>query len=299
MAEKCVLYFSGGTMAGVFGAGVGAGLIERNFDDHVEAIYGGSAGAFNAAYFLTRQNFMGPSIYYEDLVEDFILARNIPFGVFQRFCLRYFGIYPGKLRQAVNIDLLMDIVANKKILDLEKLKKSPNPIYVKVRDVKNKKWAFIDLRTYHNPLQLLKASVSVVPYFLSSENIDNLECIDHCLADPLTLDFIVARHPDSKIVFVVNYVEKMRLLRPVAMFLEGVVANWCFPELERTCFIKGMKKFEQDVKRIKKDPNMLLITPPEHVSITGYETDPVKLIKIYEAGKVEANKIVDFLRDRV
>lgn len=115
------------------------------------------------------------------------------------------------------------------------------------------------------------------------------------MADPLTLDLIVARHPDSKIVFIVNYVEKMRLIRPAAMFLEGVVANWCFSELERTCFISGMKKFERDVKRIEKNPNMLLITPPKDASIMGYETDPVKLIKLYEAGKVEANKIIKFL----
>lgn len=295
MAEKCVLYFSSGTMAGIFGAGVGAGLLKINIDDYVEAVYGGSAGAFNAAYFITGQDPLGPSIYYEDLLNDFILPKKIPFGVFQRFCLRYFGIYPGKLRQVVNIDLLMDVVANKKILDLEKLKNSPVPLYVKIWDVKNKKWIFVDLRMYNDQLKLLKASVSVVPYFLSSENINGFECIDHNLADPLSLDQIVLRHPGRKIVFIFNYLEKMRLLLPVANFLEGVVANLCFPELDRMCFIKGMKRFRQDTKRIKKDPNMLLITPPEDVAITAYTTNPTKLIKLYEAGRIEANKIIEFV----
>lgn len=295
MTEKCVLYFSSGVMAGVFGAGVAAGLLERNIDDSVEAVYGGSAGAFNAAYFLTKQGVVGPSIYYEDLLSDFILSKQIPFGVFQRFCRRFFGVYPGKMKQVVNIDLLMDITTNKKILDLEKLKNNSTPLYVKIWDLKNKKWVFVDLRTYHNPLQLLKASVSAVPYFLSSEDINGSECIDHNLADPLTLDLIVARHPHSKIIFIDNYVEKNRSVWVSVRLLEGIVANWCFPELDRMCFVRGMKKFKEDTVKIKKDPNIILIAPPSSVSITGYTTDPVKLIKAYEAGKTESNKIIEFL----
>lgn len=289
---KCILYFDGGVMAGIFSAGVGAGLLERKFSKNIEAIYGASAGALNAAYaILAEQVPLGPSIYYEDLIENFILPKNIPFGVFQRFCLRYFKTYPGKLRQALNIDLLMDVMTYKKALDLEKVKNSPVPLYVKVWDVRNKRWLFFDLRVYDNPLRLLKASVSAVPYYFSSEIIDGFECIDHCRVE-LGPDLVTARHPNRKIVFVVNRnrFEETPFIMGCRL-LEGIVANWCFPQISKTCFVEGVRKYAEDIKKIKESKNMLLITPPIDLPIKSHITNPHELLSIYEAGKRESKKI--------
>lgn len=287
-------------MAGVFGAGVAAWLIEAGFEDNhkIEAMYGSSAGVFTEAYYASKQPLpLGPSIYWEDLIKNFILVRHIPFGTFQRFCQRYFGHYPGKLVHAVDIDLLMGIISKgNKALDLKAVQDCPFPLYVKVWDLKNRYWLFVDLRTYHNSARLLKASVSVIPYFFSSEDIENSKCVDLCLTDPLNLNLITARHPGSKIIFVVNHVHKMRFLLLIARLLEGVVANWCFPEINPMCFIKGLKKYKEDIKKIKGNPDMLLMTPPSDFSVTSYTTDPVKLLKAYEIGKREAQKIMDFAK---
>lgn len=289
-------------MAGVFGAGVAAGLIEtefeRNFD--IEAMYGGSAGVFTEAYYASRQPFpIGPSIYWDNLSRDFILGKNIPFGTFQRFCCRCFGCYPGRLVHAINIDLVMDIVSSgKKALDIATLKACPFPVYIKLFDVKNKNWVFVDIRTYPNPLRLVKAAISMAPYYFSSENIYGSDCLDLCLADTLNLDLIASKHPGSRIVFIVNYNvdRKAGLLLKAVRLAEGVVANFCFKEIDRVCFVKGVYKFQQDVKGIKANPDMLLIYPSKKEEIKAFTTDPRKLKRVYEIGKQEAQKIVDFAK---
>lgn len=83
--EKVVLYLGGGAMAGVFGAGIVTGLQESDFYDRVDTIYSSSAGVFNMAYFLSRQTRLGSSIYYEDLIHDFIHSGKLLLGLFQRY----------------------------------------------------------------------------------------------------------------------------------------------------------------------------------------------------------------------
>ena len=74
--NKVVLYLGGGSMAGVFGAGVVTRLQEENFYKHIKVAYGASAGAFNLAYFLAKQSELGSKIYWEDLTYDFISPEN-------------------------------------------------------------------------------------------------------------------------------------------------------------------------------------------------------------------------------
>src|SRR3989344_179459 len=118
-------------MSGVFGAGVLTSLQEINFYDKIDTIYAGSAGAFNAAYFLTRQSKLGSSIYYEDLVDNFIKPFNVPIGISQLFWNRYINQLH-KINDVVNIDYIFEIIKHKKSLDTERLKKQSIKLYAKV-----------------------------------------------------------------------------------------------------------------------------------------------------------------------
>ncbi len=259
---------------------------------------GSSTGACVAAYYASKKPLpLGPSVYWEELTRGFILGHNIPFGTFQRFCNRYFGCYPGKLIHAVDIDLVIDVISKgEKALDFGAFKSCSFSVFVKLWDVRNKCWHFIDLRTCDDPLKIIRASISLVPYYFSSENINGIEYIDLCSSDALNLELIVSRHPASKIVFVINNVERPMLILKIIRFLEGLVANWCFEEIDTNCFIEGMLKFEQDVEKIKTNPNMLLVSPPEGTPIKPFTTDPEKLKRTYEIGKQEAQKILDFAK---
>ena len=63
---RLALVVEGGGMRGVVSSGMCSALEEMGMRDVFDAIYGTSAGAFNAAYFNTRQSRFSSTIYFED-----------------------------------------------------------------------------------------------------------------------------------------------------------------------------------------------------------------------------------------
>src|SRR3989338_3950792 len=117
MNDKVVFYFGAGGMSGVFGAGIGTELEESNIYSKIEAIYGCSAGAFNAAYFLARDSRLGSSIYWENLTDGrFINLRKVLRGN----------------SNAMNIDHLVEVSRSSKVLNLDALRNQSIPFFVKV-----------------------------------------------------------------------------------------------------------------------------------------------------------------------
>lgn len=123
--NKVILYIGGGAMSGVFSAGVLAKLLEVNFYDTIEAIYAGSSGAVNAAYFLARQNYS--SVYWEELTHNFILPSHIPYGFLQLLRNRFISPLPEEnAKNVIDIDYVLAILQEKKPLDIKKIREEDN-----------------------------------------------------------------------------------------------------------------------------------------------------------------------------
>ena len=107
-------------MRGVVSAGMVTALEELGRTDAFDAVYGSSAGAINAAYFLAGQAAVGTTIYYEDINNrQFIDRRQMWRG-----------------RPIVNLSYLIDDVAvRRKPLDGERVLASRAPLTVVVTDV--------------------------------------------------------------------------------------------------------------------------------------------------------------------
>jgi len=83
--KNLFLYLGGGAMAGVFSAGVVTKFQELDIYDKIEAVYGASAGALNAAYFLTKQTKFGLDIYAVEMPKNLIRFKNTFKAILQRF----------------------------------------------------------------------------------------------------------------------------------------------------------------------------------------------------------------------
>ena len=114
------LAIEGGAMRGVISAGMVSALEELGYIDAFDAVYGSSAGAVNAAYFLAGQARLGTSIYHQDINNRrFIDTRRALIG-----------------QPIVNLAYLLDDVARRrKRLDVERLLGSPTPLHVLATDV--------------------------------------------------------------------------------------------------------------------------------------------------------------------
>src|SRR4051812_28025217 len=109
--SKIVLHIGGGVMAGIFGAGIITSFEEENIYPSIEAVYGSSVGVIIGAYFLANQSKLGSSIFYEDLIHDFIIPSYIPLGIYDRAWNKFISAIPfGLIRNPVDINYVINIL---------------------------------------------------------------------------------------------------------------------------------------------------------------------------------------------
>jgi len=293
MNDKIVFYLGGGGMLGLFGAGVLTKVQELDIYDKIEAIYACSAGVFNSSYFLTHQMELGSSIYYEDLTQDFIETKNVLHGALQRMWNGY--IKPLDFNKIVNVmhlDRLIEVAKNDKVLDVSALESSPIPLYVKLF---NTETLDIEYKNIHenNPWQLLKASASAIPYYFPSQ--DNGKYIDAAIKEPLGLEYVLKRHPDSKVIAIFNLSQKRNVGHYLKNVVEGMVANSMYRGTFSKCFMKREPSIRKDLKIAEENERVLLISP-SHDFVESWTTDEQELKQFYQDGKDAADIIIEFLK---
>lgn len=295
MNRDVVLYLGGGAMSGVFGAGVMTALQEQNVYDRIEAIYAASAGACNGAYFLTHQAYIGSSIYYEDLLNHFIQGRHIPYGLLQRWWnYRIRPIAHDRIKNAVDIKYMIDVMRSKKVLDLERLKKQEIPLYIKLLEVKTGNIEYFDIRKY-NPLDILHAATSVAPYYYSSHTINGKIYIDAVIKEPIGSDYLFRKHPNSKIVIQMN---RQYEPNPFASFVQRVeerVLLGMYGKYIREAYAQSGKQRNQELQRLQQHANVLIIQPDKRASLPPHETNKECLLYSYQAGRQKGLEIVDWI----
>lgn len=278
-------------MSGVFGAGIVTALEENNAYPLIHNIDAGSAGAINAAYFLARQSKLGSSIYWEDLPRGFLRPELIASGVLQRFCNRYVPeIKINLFHNIIDIDFLLDVLENKKVLDVNAVIQNHIPLGVKVLDVQDGGIKYLDAKI--DTLKVLKASVCAAPYYFSRER----DFIDGDIAEPIGIDYLLEKNPNHKIVVALNNKPDQGNLLKVRGYLEGLVAEWMYPGRSiGKLYEKRVEKFMRDVYIAKNEKRVLLVHPPEESPTGACTRDPIKLRETWEMGRKSARKILDFI----
>jgi predicted patatin/cPLA2 family phospholipase len=114
------LAIEGGAMRGVISAGMVWALEDLGFGEAFDAVYGSSAGAINAAYFLGARAGIGTSIFFEDInTRSFIDLWR-----------------PMRGRPIVDLGFLLDEVAiRRKLLPVDRVLASPSPLTVLATEV--------------------------------------------------------------------------------------------------------------------------------------------------------------------
>ena len=123
------LAVEGGAMRGVISAGMVSALETLGLTHAFDAVYGSSAGAINAAYFLAGQATLGSTIYYEDINNGrFIDVSRALIG-----------------RPIVNLRYLLgDVVLRRKILNVTDVIGSRSPLTVLATDIETRRAAALE-----------------------------------------------------------------------------------------------------------------------------------------------------------
>ncbi len=290
MKQDCIFIFFGGTMSGIFGAGVVTALQELNFYNRVHSIYAISAGAHNAAYFLAKDTKLGASIYYEDLIDNrFIMSSKLKF-LFE-FIFNVFT-NKAKIENLVDIDYLIDVEKNKKKLETEKISKSQIDFFIRCFNIDSKKEEYLDGKK--DILKKLQATSAVVPFYPKLVNIKNKRYSDgdtlSKIIDPF-LEKIIDKNNDKKIYLIFNNPVKNRnSIKSIVGNFFWTILLFCFFRkvfvLNKLNIISEMKKLQKYCKK----PNINIIEPDFNFS--PFCTNKSKLLELYSHGIEKTKKII-------
>lgn len=291
--SKFVLYIGGGVMAGIFGAGVVTALEEENVYSRIEAVYGSSVGAIIGAYFLANQSRLGSSIFYEDLIHDFITPIYIPLGIWDRIWNRVIAPVSYKdMRNPIDIDYVMNIIENKKNIDLNAFKSKKIPLYAHVLSLKNWNTEFINVTNHASPLRILRASISAAPYYFSEDR----EYIDGAIFDHFPITEIATRHSDKKIIAVINIVPNKLIRRSIKSFLEALVSSVMYSTNIFSIYLMRDLRTSKEIKEARKNSNILISTVPKGLVVWPNTINKTKLLNGYEAGIKEGKRVAGIIK---
>ena len=249
MKRDLIFVFFGGTMSGVFGAGVTATLQDLNLYNRIHSVYGTSVGAHNAAYFLAKGKKTGLKIYYEEVIEDKFIKKN-KFKFIHKLLLSLL-IKKIKLEKLIDIDYLIDIEKNKHKLDIKEIYNSKINYFVRCFNVNSKKIEYLDGKK--QVFKKLQATSAISPFYPKLIKIKNNKYSDGSVLfkymDPL-LEKMIINNPDKKIFFVFNNPKKnMISLKAIVGTFLWTIALWIYFKKK---FVFNKLKIFSDYKRLKK-----------------------------------------------
>lgn len=166
--RKVGLIVEGGAMRGVISCAALMALEELGLTDAFDEVYGASAGAMNAAYFLAGQAACATAIYYQKINNT-------------RFIRRFWH------RKIADIDALFDcIIAGERPLRIDKVLASQSQFFIAIADACTGEAFLTRAQSSQTPLlTLLKASSAMPLLYNGLVSVDGRDCFDGGLINPL------------------------------------------------------------------------------------------------------------------
>jgi predicted patatin/cPLA2 family phospholipase len=173
--RQLALVIEGGGMRGIYSAGSLLGLEFLDLHDVFDHVYGTSAGAINAAYYLAHQGSFGITIYYQDI-------NGCKF------------INPLRLTKIADIDYVYDeVIPRKKPLDVERILASRSRFFIALTDVDTGKSFLVQAQEASTPLvRILKASAALPLAYNRPVEVEGRRCFDGGVAGVFALREAIA-----------------------------------------------------------------------------------------------------------
>ncbi len=204
MAEEqkrdIIILMKGGTIQGIFSAGVVTAFQKHNLYPRIDSVYAVSSGAHNAAYFLSEQiDQITPQIFYDFLYDKHKFLKDLSF---KTICKKFWQLFAhNKGFNIIDLDYVEKLEREMIKLDVEKIKNSPIKFYVRVFDPKTHQMRYLDGK--ENTIPRLIQSSKVPPYAFSQVLSD--EYFDGGIMP--SRDFIkniIKTNPDKTILYIFN-----------------------------------------------------------------------------------------------
>jgi len=290
--EKVILYISGGTMQGVFGAGVLKEITEANLQDKIEAVYAGSVGSLLGAYFLAGQSGIVEDIFLNKMTDGLISTSGFFCAFWDRIRNRFFPYKEGAERcEALSLKYLFDIMTNGQYaLDVNKLSTNTIPLYVKLFNLNLMKKEYAKVEG--DIMTILKAAVSIAPYTVNKEAINGHDYIDGATFEMIGTQYFLDKYPNKNIVMIFNSSSERTVVRYRSKrWLEGIMANHMYKGIKKH-YMSSEDGLKKDIELVRSHPSIHFVSLPKESEMYSSTTDANILKQAYADGEEAGRKLV-------
>jgi predicted acylesterase/phospholipase RssA len=265
-ARHLVVYAAGGGMRAVFGAGALHALSEMGVRDHVVALYGISAGAFNIAHFALRSMTRAMEWYLYHVPTHHILDHATPLALLRG-------------EDAVDVPETLRVLATEHLIDTENLVRSPLPVCFGVVDRAELGFRWLDARR-PDAIRVLLASSTIFPFVHDAVVVDGIAWIDGGYREAVGYRRLRREHPEADLLLVLNGNDDESILRRMAV---AAVLRRHDDRLARA-WVETTHAATAELEEARADPHALVLTPEDDFPVHFATTDTAPLALGYWLG---------------
>ena len=198
--ERDIIVISeGGSIRGIFSAGVFSALQKANIYPRLHSVYAVSCGAHNAAYFLAEDIEKGVIVYMDYLGRKNIFLRNLSFLMMAK---QFFKMLLFKKNfDVMDLAYLENIETDVFPLDVKKIKESPINFYVKVLDPKSLEIKYLNAK--EDTLSRIIQS-SNMPLYANSVRKEDAYVDGGIMPTDDFIKNVVEKNLDKQIIYILN-----------------------------------------------------------------------------------------------
>jgi len=243
--RRVALVIEGGAMRGVVSGAGAAAIAQLGLREVFDEVYATSAGAMNAAYFISGQADLGITIYFEELAS------------------REF-INPWRLWKIMDVDLVFShIISRVKPLDVEAILASRTRFLVAMSEYRTGKARLVDVQASPTPLtQILKAATSIPVLYNRLTEVDGELCFDGGLQNPFPIRDAVQRGCTDIVVLLSR---PASYVRPPSSGAAAAAFDLIFAPRNKA--VRGMLRGHHPVDQACRDLALGRVRPPDGVRI--------------------------------
>lgn len=274
---ELVVFVGGGAMRGVFSAGALSALCKLGVREKVSAIYGISAGAFNAAHFALNTPERMVEWYEQQVPHSRIFQFTTPLAALRG-------------REVIDMRAALEVLERTNLFDPKALQQCSTPVYFGVVNAESKEFVFKDARR-PDSLELLRASSTIYPFVSEPVKIDGQRYIDGGYAESVSLTRLRKLHPNAKFIIVLNIDERTYSLKQV---LAKMVVQLKDKSLATT-WSESLVRAQKEFLDAQTAEDVLLFYPKKKFPVYATTTNTAAL----EEGLLQGYDAVMSVRERV
>jgi predicted acylesterase/phospholipase RssA len=261
-----VLYAAGGGMRGVFGAGALHALAELGVRNHVRALYGISAGAFNVAQFALGDTTRAMEWYLHEVPEHRIVADAPSVAVLRG-------------RDVIDLPEARHVLETEHLVDGARLVRCPIPVSFGVAERETLAFRWLVARR-PDALRVLLASSTIFPFVHETVVVDGVAYIDGGYCEAVGYRRLRRRHPKAELLLVLNDNEDESIVRRLAVGAllrlrdERLAAAW----------LDTVARAPAELAEALSAPHTLVFRPKDPLPVHFSTTDLAVLADGFELG---------------